>query len=168
MCMKYIKLFEEWDIELNEALPMSLMQDLALFGNSPKDPKEIEKELNASVGDNAEISIEKKPVSEISLENKELESELKRGDSTDSVVIMKVKQPNYAVPHTFIIPEKKSKKPMLSSSGNLSIPTIYVTKDNAIDMNIGGLRRVLTDLSKGDDIDLDRVISAKVSIKHNL
>lgn len=165
---KRVKLFVEWnaEYELNETLETFMKEQMALLGTPQEDIQKFEQELKKTLGDNAEVSVEKKPIEEVSLDNKKVEQELKKDPPAESVVILKVKEPNSSLPHTFVIPEKKTTKPKLNPTGNIALPTIYVTKDDAVDINIGGLRNALNSVAKGKDFDIDR-LTAKVSIKHS-
>lgn len=162
--MRYIKLFEEWN-EIYEGIPSQLMSDIALFNGGSLELKAIEDQINKTVGDNAEVSVESKPVSQISFDNKEVEKELKSDSSVKSVIIIDVKD-NNAKNHKFIVPQKKDSI-KVDKSGVISLPTLMLTKDDAIDVNIGGFRTIMNDLAKGKDFDENR-ISAKISVKHRL
>jgi hypothetical protein len=167
--MKFIKLFEEWkecENDLNEAIPSKLMQDIALFGKGETETKKIEDEINKNLGDNAEVTIENKPISELSINNKKVENELKKDKSVDSVMLIKVKSSDSSIPSTFVIPQKKNNI-TFDKSGTASLPTIFIGKNDAININVGGLRTILNDVAKGKDFDIDRA-TAKISLKHTI
>lgn len=184
--MKHIKLFENWkNSELNEGLNEFIKSQIALLGKPSTNVKTIEKELNDFVGDSADISIEKKSIDQVSLDNKKIEQKIKDAESVDSVVILKVKPKNQEIKHTFLIPNGDETEIEMEGADEIVNPyddvqwdkeayfyefdnkPIYSTKDSSFDINVGGIFYMLNDLSNGEEIDIKDALAAKVIFKHN-
>ena len=163
--MKHIKLFEEWSSELNEAVPTNILAQLAYL-SSDSDVKNVEQELQQSIGNNAEITVEKKPVDSLSLDDKQIEDKVKSDLDADikSVVVLNIKKEGNPLPSTFVIPQKKEK---VKLDGSIKLPTLLLGKDDTLDININGLKSVLNDIAKDKEDVLSR-FSSKISLKHNL
>lgn len=163
--MKHIKLFEEWSSELNEAVPTNILAQLAYL-SSDSDVKNVEQELQQSIGNNAEITVEKKPVDSLSLDDKQIEDKVKSDLDADikSVVVLNIKKEGNPLPSTFVIPQKKEK---VKLDGSIKLPTLLLGKDDTLDININGLKSVLNDIAKDKEDVLSR-FSPKISLKHNL
>ena len=163
--MKHIKLFEEWSTELNEAMPSNILAQLAYL-SSDSDIKNLEHEIQQSIGNNAEITVEKKPIDSLTFDDKQMEDKVKSGLDSDvqSVVILNVKRDDNSLPSTFVIPQRKEK---LKLDGSIKLPTLLLGQNDTLDININGLKSVLNDIAKDKEDVLSR-FSPKITLKHTL
>lgn len=163
--MKHIKLFEEWSTELNEAMPSNILAQLAYL-SSDSDIKNLEHEIQQSIGNNAEITVEKKPIDSLTFDDKQMEDKVKSGLDSDvqSVVILNVKRDGNTTPSTFVIPQRKEK---LKLDGSIKLPTLLLGQNDTLDININGLKSVLNDIAKDKEDVLSR-FSPKLTLKHTL
>lgn len=163
--MKHIKLFEEWSTELNEAMPSNILAQLAYL-SSDSDIKNLEHEIQQSIGNNAEITVEKKPIDSLTFDDKQMEDKVKSGLDSDvqSVVILNVKRDGNTTPSTFVIPQRKEK---LKLDGSIKLPTLLLGQNDTLDININGLKSVLNDIAKDKEDVLSR-FSPKITLKHTL
>lgn len=163
--MKHIKLFEEWSNEVNEAIPSNILAQLSYL-SSDSDIKNLEQEIQQSIGNNAEITIEKKPVNSMSLDDKSMEDKVKGNlePGIQSVVLLNVKKDGNTTPSTFVIPQRKEK---LKLDGSIKLPTLLLGQNDTLDININGLKSVLNDIAKDKEDVLSR-FSPKLTLKHTL
>ena len=163
--MKYIKLFEEWSSELNEAVPTNILAQLAYL-SSDSDIKNVEQELQRSIGNKAEITVEKKPVDSLSLDDKKIEDKVKSDLDADikSVVVLNIKKEGNPLPITFVIPQEKEE---VKLDGSIELPTLLLGKEDTLDININGLEYVLNGIAN-DEEDILSGFSPEISLKYNL